>query len=495
MATVRPDLVDVDVSFVASLASAGGALFILVNCLCCRAAHRLFVLRLISFLAVANLLSALAYMMSFIEWRVLGHVSTEFSGGWCLTQAVLMVVFEASSILWTVLIAFALHQQIVGRRLGLERREIVYHFVGWGVPTALALVLLLSGQLGPADEPRVAWCWISSNAGPRHANHTTAGNGGGGGDGALHAGRGGAVPFLAGGGADSRWVQLVSFYAPLVAACVVNLCTYLRVGSAFRRMAREGVVDASKERMIQLRLRLYLLVFLLVWSAPLAHRAAQLAGYDPAWLRLLHTVTQCSMGWLNCLVYGCNEATASRPPHPASPIASASLLSPPHAAHSAYAPMLEPSRMLLARPAPASAHDLMCSLPYVTCACATCTCVGCVSSRWQLKPYRERFASLSCSLFGLQLHRLRRSTRHSFSAAAVLGGASGSTSGGAGIGPNEWRVDRSRLVCADSLGGSQHMGGSLDACSGIDTQQQSASASANATSGTGAAPVGAASGV
>jgi len=173
--------------------------------------------------------------------------------------------------------------------------------------------------------------------------------------------------------------------------------------------------------MIQLRLRLYLLVFLLVWSAPLAHRAAQLAGYDPAWLRLLHTVTQCSMGWLNCLVYGCNEAT--------------------------------------------------------------------------LKPYRERFASLSCSLFGLQLHRLRRSTRHSFSAAAVLGGSSGSTSGGAGIGPNEWRVDRSRLVCADSLGGSQHMGGSLDACSGIDTQQQSASASANATSGTGAAPVGAASGV
>ena len=64
--------------------------------------------------------------------------------------------------------------------------------------------------------------------------------------------------------------------------------------------------------MIQLRLRLYLLVFSVVWAIPIVHRTLQLigcAGCDPEWLRLLHTATQCSLGWLNTLVYGCNEAT------------------------------------------------------------------------------------------------------------------------------------------------------------------------------------------
>jgi hypothetical protein len=74
-------------------------------------------------------------------------------------------------------------------------------------------------------------------------------------------------------------------------------------------MARRGAVDAAKERMIQLRLRLYLLVFILVWTIPLVHRTLELLHYDPEWLQLTHTATQCSMGWLNCLVYGCNEAT------------------------------------------------------------------------------------------------------------------------------------------------------------------------------------------
>jgi hypothetical protein len=113
-----------------------------------------------------------------------------------------------------------------------------------------------------------------------------------------------------GGGADDRWVQLVAFYAPLFLAFVFNLLVYLRVIAAFRKLADDGAVDAAKERMIQLRLRLYLLVFLAVWILPLAHRTCQeLLGVDPAWLRLAHTATQCSMGWLNCLVYGCNEAT------------------------------------------------------------------------------------------------------------------------------------------------------------------------------------------
>ena len=70
-----PDLVTVNVAFACSLASACGALFIVVNWLCNRVARRLFFLRLIAFLAIANLLTACAYIMSFVEWRILGRGS------------------------------------------------------------------------------------------------------------------------------------------------------------------------------------------------------------------------------------------------------------------------------------------------------------------------------------------------------------------------------------------------------------------------------------
>lgn len=321
------DLTAVDVSFVASCASAFGALFIIFNWLCNPLARRLFFLRLIVFLSIANLLSSASYIMSFVEWRLLarGGRDDDFSRTWCLVQAMLMVVFEnvrctetdpmctphslavalrlsmpsssraQASVVWTVAIALALHQQVV-RRAAAERHERYYHLAAWGLPLVIALTLLLCHRLGPADEPREVWCWIASNSGPANQTSngsvTTA-------EGALEVEERGArshhVPFISGGGSDSRYVQLLVFYLPLLLAFAFNLGTYLRVGSAFRRMARDGSVDASKERMIQLRLRLYLLVFLIVWALPLAHRTLELFGIDPEWLRIAHTATQCSM--------------------------------------------------------------------------------------------------------------------------------------------------------------------------------------------------------
>ena len=299
MPPILPDLVIVDVAFACSLGSVAGAIFIIGNWACNGAARRVFFLRLIAYLAVANLLSACAYMMSFVEWRILGRgtsspvLDDDTSQWYCLIQALGIVIFEYASVLWTVAIALALHQQVVVRRVAPEALERWYHLVCWGVPMLIALGLLLAHRLGPADEPRTAWCWIVSHwDGP--TNHTLPPH---------------HVPVSDGGGGDARWVQLVCFYLPLLCAFVFNLLTYIRVGDAFRRMVREGAVDANKERVIQLRLRLYLGVFLAVWLAPLIHRAAQIFGGDAPWLRILHTATQCSMGTLNGIVYGCNEAT------------------------------------------------------------------------------------------------------------------------------------------------------------------------------------------
>ena len=117
-----PDLLNVDVAFACSLASACGALFIIGNWRCNWAARRLFFLRLIAWMALANLLSACAYIMSFVEWRVLGRNSETpvydeaASQLWCLIQSISIVIFENASILWTVAIALALHAQVVVRQ-------------------------------------------------------------------------------------------------------------------------------------------------------------------------------------------------------------------------------------------------------------------------------------------------------------------------------------------------------------------------------------------
>ena len=62
---------------------------------------------------------------------------------------------------------------------------------------------------------------------------------------------------------------------------------------------------------MQLRLRLYLLVFVFVWTVPLVHRTQELvSSTSPEWLQVLHAATGGRvMGLLNSLVYGCNDKT------------------------------------------------------------------------------------------------------------------------------------------------------------------------------------------
>ena len=118
----------------------------------------------------------------------------------------------------------------------------------WGVPLVAALVLLFTNSLGGADAGgHETWCWIRS------------------------ADRGDAAGY----------VQVAVFYLPLIAAFGFNALVYLRVGRAFRALVDEGAVDAGKERMVQLRLRLHLLAFLAVWLAPLVERTWQLGSTPP----------------------------------------------------------------------------------------------------------------------------------------------------------------------------------------------------------------------
>ena len=125
-------------AFAASVASAGGALFVIGNWLFLPES-RIFFLKLIVFLSVANLLSAAAYVMAFFDWR-LGTApcaavnatlpSPSFAACTatvlCEVQALLLIVFESASVLWTLAIAHTLHAQVVAKRPHVHRLEPWY---------------------------------------------------------------------------------------------------------------------------------------------------------------------------------------------------------------------------------------------------------------------------------------------------------------------------------------------------------------------------------
>ena len=252
----------VTTAVVASCLSIVGSLFIIISWLA--SSSRMFFLRLIMLLSIANLLSSLSYAMSA---RLL--IDDNSSDTICQLQAWTMTIFESASVLWTLVIAWTLHEQVVGKRGDVERLEPLYHALCWGLPLAMAIAMSMSSELGPATPEHTDWCWIAGGAGASRPR--------------------------------ADWAQLGVFYIPLVLAFGANVVVYLRVSSAFGALSAEGAVDPSKgqargsthasrsrgprrvpsrpgrmrAQMVQLRLRLYLGVFILVWLPPLVHRTLQ----------------------------------------------------------------------------------------------------------------------------------------------------------------------------------------------------------------------------
>ena len=85
----------ITVSFVSSVLSAFGSLFIISNWLLFPS-RRIFFTKLIVCLSVANLISSAAYSLSFFS-----RGSVDASNALCRTQAVLTITFEMASVLWT----------------------------------------------------------------------------------------------------------------------------------------------------------------------------------------------------------------------------------------------------------------------------------------------------------------------------------------------------------------------------------------------------------
>ena len=221
----------VTIAVVASILSIVGSLFIILSWLA--SSSRMFFLRLIMFLSIANLLSSCSYALSIrllvtddpatgalcqLQVRAPAvrrpHPTALTRGARARAQAWTMTIFESASVLWTFVIAWTLHEQVVGKRGDVERLEPLYHVLCWGLPLGTAIAMCTTHELGPATPAHTDWCWI------------------------------------AGGGGSSKpradWAQLGVFYIPLLLAFAANILVYLRVSRTFRTLSVEGAVDAHK---------------------------------------------------------------------------------------------------------------------------------------------------------------------------------------------------------------------------------------------------------
>lgn len=253
----------------ASLASLLGVLFVLCSW-ACGAGPRVYYLKLVMLLAVANGITAVGYGLSLRRLLPPGastrpdlggsgsgrfgatadapgiHVDGESSGtedALCGFQAWLVTAGELSSLLWTLAIALALDSQVVRKSVDTGRTERLAHAVCWGVPAAAASLMLVSQSLGPPTPAHREWCWI----------------------------RGGPYP-------PRVALELLTFDLPVVACLAACLACYARIARAFRTLGREGAVDTAGQAALHARLRAYVLVFLVGWLPALVHRAWRLAA-------------------------------------------------------------------------------------------------------------------------------------------------------------------------------------------------------------------------
>ncbi|XP_065141938.1 G-protein coupled receptor 157 [Paramisgurnus dabryanus] len=115
--------------------------------------------KLLVFLSVADLLSALSY--SYGVWSIFQSDSLD-----CITQAAISTFANTSSFFWTVAIAIYLYIFIVkSSQRQADNLVLYFHLISWGVPFGITVAALSLQKLGyDASEVSVGWCWVNIHA-------------------------------------------------------------------------------------------------------------------------------------------------------------------------------------------------------------------------------------------------------------------------------------------------------------------------------------------
>ncbi|XP_004679367.1 PREDICTED: probable G-protein coupled receptor 157, partial [Condylura cristata] len=116
--------------------------------------------RLLLFLSLADLLSAVSYFYGVLQ---------DFTGSsWdCVLQGALSTFANTSSFFWTVAIALYLYLSIVRAVHGPRASRLfwAFHIISWGVPLAITAAAVALKKIGyDASDVSVGWCWIDLEA-------------------------------------------------------------------------------------------------------------------------------------------------------------------------------------------------------------------------------------------------------------------------------------------------------------------------------------------
>eukprot|EP00943_MAST-04B_sp_MAST-4B-sp1_P000945 g945.t1 len=218
---------------------------------------RTFPLKLIVMLSISDFFSSVQFYIGFDNFAT-KCFEPEFA---CSLSATMSQYFEMASYCWTTVIAFNIYQVLVAKHgERVEHYEMYYHLICWGFPLLLLIIVASTGSLGDAGN----WCWIKK---------------------------------------ENPIERLFGYYIPLLIMIIVNSVFYVLIGRGLQSFASE------QKRPIILRLRKYLIVFLVTRIPSVINRFYEIAsgGETVYFFLLLQSMSSPLQGFCNAIVYGANK--------------------------------------------------------------------------------------------------------------------------------------------------------------------------------------------
>ena len=122
--------------------------------------------KIITFLAIADFISAAGYILGSINFLV--HFDKQSCGVFqtlCKIQASITSWSSLSSFCWTLILAFYFYMVIVYNRKALASRLLpLYHIIAWIGPLFVIVPLTALKILGYARYAASNWCFVAQNA-------------------------------------------------------------------------------------------------------------------------------------------------------------------------------------------------------------------------------------------------------------------------------------------------------------------------------------------
>jgi len=245
---------------VSSWATLAGSSFILISYLAFKEIRH-FHLRLIFFLAIADFLTSVVFILNlYID------ISQKLP---CTILAAILQFSEISSTLWAFCIAFTLDQVIRVCNYHVERFEKYFHLIAVGIPI---ITTILAGVQGLYVNTGL-WCWVSNR------------------------GRG-----------LYRWLY---FYGPLVIILFYVVTIYFLVSRKIRSQMRLSmhVYQHNSETTIQQTFRWYIIGWAICWVPALVDRVQGMMYPDnPIYvLSAMHAFFTPLAGFCNSIAIGFND--------------------------------------------------------------------------------------------------------------------------------------------------------------------------------------------